>query len=157
MIRALLLTTVLALAAAAPAGAVVVVQRSIAGVRLDTTAAQVRAVLGKPGAVSHPTDAVLGRVTRYRYGLTDVYLSRGTHGRVYDVTTRSRHQRTANGAGVGSSAATVRARVKHVRCSSFKGFRRCAVGKALPGHTVTTFFLGRGSRVTSVSLGHVLD
>jgi hypothetical protein len=157
MRRAALISVVLALVAAVPAGALIVVQKSIAGVKLGMTAKQVRDVLGKPDAVSYPKDPIQGTVKRYRYGLTEVFIAPGKDGRVYLVTTRSTRQKTSDGVGVGSSEAFVHAHVDNVHCEGSRDTRICQVGKALPGHRVTTFFIARTGKVKRVSLGFVID
>jgi hypothetical protein len=157
MRRAVVISVVLLVVAAAPAGALIVVQRSIAGVKLGMTAKQVRGVLGKPDAVSYPKDPIQGTVKRYRYGLTEVFIARGNDGRVYAITTRSTRQRTSDGVGVGSSEAAVHAHVDGVHCEGSGSTRICQVGKALPGHRVTTFFISKAGKVKRVSLGFVID
>jgi hypothetical protein len=157
MRRTVIISVVLVLIAAAPAAALIVVQRSIAGVKLGMTAKQVRAVLGKPDAVSYPSNPIQGTVKRYRYGLTEVFIARGKDGRVYLVTTRSTRQKTSDGVGVGSSETVVHAHVKDVRCEGSGSTRTCEVGRLLPGHRVTSFFISKAGRVKRVSLGLVID
>jgi hypothetical protein len=157
MRRTALIALVLAVGMAGPAAALIVVQKSIAGVRLGMTAAQVRTVLGKPDAVTHPKNPIQGTVTRYRYGLTEVFIARGKDGRVFAITTRSARQKTSGGVGVGSSEALVHAHVSGVHCEGSGSTRTCQVGKALPGHRVTTFFISRAGKVKRVSLGLVID
>jgi len=157
MRRAVVLSVVLLAVAAAPAGALIVVQRSIAGVKLGMTAKQVREVLGNPDAVSYPSNPIQGTVKRYRYGLTEVFISRGADGRVYLVTTRSTRQRTSDGVGVGSSETAVHAHIKNVHCQGSGATRICEVGRLLPGHRVTSFFISKAGRVKRVSLGLVID
>jgi hypothetical protein len=157
MRRAAVVSVVLLLVAAAPAAALIVVQRSIAGVTLGMTAKQVRAVLGKPDAVSYPSNPIQGTVKRYRYGLTEVFIARGKDGRVYLVTTRSTRQKTSDGVGVSSSEAAVHAHVKGVHCEGSGATRTCEVGRLLPGHRVTSFFISKAGKVRRVSLGLVID
>jgi hypothetical protein len=157
MRRTVAIPVVLVLIAAAPAGALIVVQRSIAGVKLGMTAKQVRALLGKPDAVSYPSNPIQGTVKRYRYGLTEVFIARGKDGRVYLVTTRSTRQQTSDGVGVGSSEAAVHAHVKDVHCEGSGATRTCEVGRLLPGHRVTSFFISKAGKVRRVSLGVVID
>lgn len=157
MRRALASAIVISAFAAAPAAALIVVQRSIAGVKLGMTAKQVRAVLGTPTAVSYPSDPILGSSKRYRYGLTEVFIHRGKRGRVYAVTTRSRRQKTSGGVGVGSGEASVHAHVTGVHCETDSGLRTCEVGQLLPGHRVTSFFISKAGKVRRVTLGFVID
>src|SRR3954464_15053096 len=70
ILRYLLLAAaaVTALVAASPASASIVVQQGMLGAKLGMKKSQVVARLGPPGAVSHPTNEIFGRFTRYRYG-----------------------------------------------------------------------------------------
>ena len=141
------------LAFAAVASAAIVPQRGIAGVRLEMTKAQVRAVLGAPRRAVHGSNE-FGSFTVYRYrGLRVTFQG---NRRVTDVFTTRRTERTARGVGVGSTEGQVRAKVAGVRCRTESGFRHCFVGRFLPGRRITDFHIRRG-RVTSVEVGFVVD
>ena len=141
------------LAFAAVASAAIVPQRGIAGVRLEMTKAQVRAVLGAPRRAVHGSNE-FGSFTIYRYrGLRVTFQG---NRRVTDVFTTRRTERTARGVGVGSTEGQVRAKVAGVRCRTESGFRHCFVGRFLPGRRITDFHIRRG-RVTSVEVGFVVD
>ena len=144
---------VVALALPASASATIVPQRGIAGANLDMSQAQVRAKLGEPDSVRHPTSPIFGKYTSWLYGRTRVDIFRGTAGKVFNVTTTSRSQKTATGVGVGSSAAAVKKGVKRVRCNS----QHCYVGRFEPGGKVTDFLLSKAGRVTRVTIGYVID
>ena len=140
-------------AVAAVASAAIVPQRGIAGVRLEMTKAQVRAVLGAPRRAVHGSNE-FGSFTVYRYrGLRITFQG---NRRVTDVFTTRPGERTARGVGVGSTEAQVRARVAGVRCRAESGFRHCFVGRFLPGRRVTDFRIKHG-HVTSVDVGFVVD
>jgi hypothetical protein len=128
-----------ALVVAAPASARVVVNRSIAGVRIGMSPDAVRGAVGRP---SHAA----GRVWRYEGRKLVVRFGDGK--RVTSVWTRSRRQRTARGVGVGSTKATVRRRVPGIRC---KGASDAYCVVPASHGAVTTFALG-GRRVTVVIL-----
>lgn len=155
MIRALTLSLVCLAAVPATAGAALVPQKSIAGVRLGMSEAQVRAALGEPSDVRRGRND-FGRFTElvYRRARVRVILQGRTE--VTSVTTTSRRQRTSRNVGVGSSERTVRRRVRGVRCRTFLRFRDCVVGRELPGRTVTSFSIRRG-KVVRVTLGIVID
>ncbi|HEX6390583.1 MAG TPA: hypothetical protein VFZ89_14085 [Solirubrobacteraceae bacterium] len=148
------LATAVALVALAPAAqAKIVVQESIAGVKVGMSAKQVREVLGAPRSVSYPKDEIQGSFKHYDYGLTDVFITRGTSGVVFNITTRSRAQRTASGIGVGSTRKALQRAFPKAKCQN----RYCSIGEARPGKTVTSFFLSATFRVRQVALGIVID
>jgi hypothetical protein len=142
-----------ALACAAVASATIVPQRSIAGVRLGMTKAQVRATLGAPRRAVHDSNE-FGSFTEFRYrGLRVTF--QGDR-RVTNLFTTRRTERTARGIGVGSTESQVEAKVAGVRCRTESGFRHCFVGRFLPGRRITDFRI-RSGRVSSVDVGFVID
>ena len=142
----------------AVADAALVVQQSIAGVKLGMTRAQVEAVLGEPSEVNRPTNEIFGRYTELRYGLTSISLFAGTGGEVFNLHTTSKRQRTSHDVGVGSSERALRLHVKGVSCETAYGRRTCIVGRLEPGRVVTTFRVNRRTRrVSSISIGRVID
>jgi len=145
---------VLALAlTASSAGAVIVVQRSIGGVKLQMTKAQVRAKLGRPMRVRVGSNE-FGTFVEKVYRRVTVTFQSGD--RVTAVRTTSPLERTGRDVGVGSTAAQLRAGVRDVRCRNAPGFKYCAMGKFLPGRIVTEFRL-RNGRVSAVIIGFVID
>src|SRR2546423_7023828 len=128
---------VAALLLAASAGAVLVPQKGMAGVRLGMTQPKVGGKLGKPASVTHGSND-FGNYTELRYpGLRVTFQGNGT---VTAIWTNARRQRTARGIGVGSTVAAVRAKVPRVHCR--RG--HCFVGKFLPRRRWTDFFLRKG-------------
>jgi hypothetical protein len=137
----------------AGAGAVIVPQHGIAGVRLGQTEAKVRQVLGPPvRVVDRRNDFGRQRQLRYR-GLT--VMLQGLR-RVTSVFTRAPSERTPGGIGVGSAEAEVRATVRGVTCRTLFGFRSCVLGREEPGRRVTSFDI-RDGRVARVLIGIVID
>jgi hypothetical protein len=136
------------------AGAIIQVQRSISGVALNMTQAQVRAALGTPTRTIHASNT-FGPYTELRYpgGIT---VSFQGNARVTAITETGPGDRTATGVGVGSTEAAVRASVAGARCTTELGTRHCQVGQSLPGRRVTDFFF-RAGRVTRVTVGFVVD
>jgi len=72
------------------------------------------------------------------------------------VRTTSPLEKTTRGVGVGSTKSAVETRVHNATCGNESGFRHCFVGAFLPGRVVTDFRLA-GNRVSSVSIGFVID
>jgi hypothetical protein len=152
------LTAFLSLVLAAPAGAVIVPQKGMIGLRLQMTAKAVRAAKGAPDRARRINHPIMGRVAQYRYGRTTVLFDgRRARARVVSLTTRDVDERTARGIGVGSSRAAVRARVAGVTCRTEFGVSHCYVGRFEAGRRVTDFRLTRNARVASVTVGIVID
>jgi hypothetical protein len=144
-----------ALVVPAAAGALVQVDRGIAGARLDNTKAQVRAALGNPSRVRHGNNE-FGSFTEFRYaGAIRVTFQSGN--RVTAVATTGRGDRTPRNVGVGSTLSAVMNRVPQLaNCVPIPGGRLCQTGAGLPGERLTSFFL-RNGRVTRVVVGFVID
>ena len=145
----------IALAAAAPAGASIVVQQGMLGVKMGMTTSQVTARLGPPDAVSHPSNEIFGRFTRYRYGEVRVEFFESNDG-AFHFYTSGRSARTTNGVGVGTPEAYLRSAIRGESCRNEGGQRFCNVGKLEAGEIVTTFRL-RNGLVTRVDIGRVID
>jgi hypothetical protein len=111
----------------------------MSGIALGMTPAQVQAKLGRPGARAPG---------RWYYPRVWV----GFRGRrVVEVTTVRSVERLANGLGVDSTEAQVRAAFPQVSCAAAVPFRRCRLGSGAPGSRVTDFIIGRG-RVLQISV-----
>ena len=150
------LLAVLALPSAA--GAVIVPQESIKGVKLDMTVGEVRALLGSPDRFRTVRNDFAGRVREWRYGLTTLtFDGTAADAKVMAVQTRSRAERTAAGVGVRSRRATVRSRVPNVRCLVEFSYDHCFVGRWRVGEVVTDFAIDSRGRVSRVTLGRILD
>ena len=156
MRRLATLTVLLALAVSATADARIVPQQGIKGVTLDMTDRQVRAKLGRPDGIAFKRHEIIGRSKTYRYGLTKILIGPGS-GKVLSITTTSRAERTSSGVGVGSTERAVDTRVRNSTCKTEFGLRHCYVGSFRPGRRVTDFFISRTGRVTSVTVGIVID
>ncbi len=159
MIRGRKLVTIAAallvgLGAPAAAQALIQVDRGIAGARLGNTRAEVRAALGAPAASRSGTND-FGRFLQWRFrgGITVIFQGRR---RVSSVSTTGRGDRTPRGAGVGSTEAAVRKRVRGVRCQTIAGTRSCHTGRFRAGEIVTDFLL-RSGKVSRVTVGRVID
>jgi hypothetical protein len=153
MQRALLIALAAALMLAGSASATIVPQKGIAGVSIGMSQAKVRTVLGKPAKVKHGTDS-FGPYTQFKYtGLTVMFQGNRT---VTQITTTRSSEKTTGGAGVGSSEAQLRAKVKGLTCKTESGFRHCYLGSFKPHKRVTDFSIKKG-RVFRVVVGIVTD
>lgn len=153
----LFLTSLAAAALIVPpaAGALIQVDRGIAGARLNNTKAQVRVALGNPNRIRNGNNE-FGSFTVFRYaGGIRVTFQSGN--RVTAVTTTGRGDRTARNVGVGSTLSAVMNRVPQLaNCIPIPGGRLCQTGAGLPGERLTAFFL-RNGRVTRVVVAFVID
>ena len=142
----------------ATAGAVIVPQKSIKGIELDMTVAEVRELRGSPDRFRTVSDPFAGRAREWRYGLTTVlFSSTRSDAQVVTVQTRSRTERTAAGVGVRSRRATVRSKVPGVRCLVEFSYDHCFVGRWRAGQVVTDFAIDGRGRVSRVTLGRIRD
>jgi len=148
-----------ALLLAPAADALIVPQRGIAGIRLKMIRAQVVRAKGEPDAERLIHNELIGRQRMVRYGRTRAFFG-GFRQRagVVTITTRDPGQRTRSGVGVGSSEATLRARIAGARCRTEFGTRHCWKGRFRAGERVTDFTIGLPDRrVTAVMIGFVID
>lgn len=106
---------------------------------LGMTAAQVQARLGRPVAKAN---------WKWYYArVTVTFRNR----RVVELMTTRSTERFANGIGVDSSEAEVRARFPRVQCAAMPPFyRRCRLGTGAPRSRVTDFVIGTTKRVIYV-------
>jgi hypothetical protein len=156
--RALVLSLSVAVLAAlglpAGASALIAVDHGIAGARIGNTVAQVHAALGKP--LSRHTgrnDFSVFLQETYKGGIVVFY--QGAK-RVSSITTTGLGDRTTRGVGVGSTEATVQAKVAHVHCETISGSRSCHTHDFTAGQRVTDFLIKAG-KVFRVSVGIVID
>jgi hypothetical protein len=156
--RYLILAAVTAAALGVPAAAhaSIVPQQGMLGVKLGMTGSQIRARLGPPDRVRHPTGEITGRFTEYRYGEVLVSLFEGANGKAFNFITKGKSARTVKGVGVGSPESYVKSAVPGVTCKTEFDFRSCRLGQALAGRIVTDFRIVSG-RVSSVTVGRVID
>jgi hypothetical protein len=153
-------------ASAAPAGATIVPQDNIAGVKIGMTQERVLDLLGDPTRTVTRLGGGGGEIpiTTYTYkrpGLKVLFRPNraNTANIVFVVKVyRGRGQRTAEGIGIGSTRAAVRRKVAGVRCERFDpSYAICLVGTGRWGRISTSFELNRRNRVKSVSLVKPID
>jgi hypothetical protein len=127
------------LAAAASAGATIKPGRGMSRIELGMTAAQVQAKLGRPVAK--------GGWKWFYSRVTVTFRNR----RVVELMTTRSTERFANGLGVDSSQAEVRAAFPKLSCAPMPPFyTRCRLGTGAPGSRNTDFIFGTTHRVIYV-------
>ena len=135
---------ILLLAVVAGASATIRPARGMAGVSLGMTPAQVQAKLGRPLAK--------GGWRWYYTPVTVTFRAR----RVVEVrTTRRNTERTANGVGLDSTEAQVRAALPNAQCAPWSRYRRCRLGSGAPGSRVTDFMFGNNGRVIEITVAQL--
>ncbi|HEX5980440.1 MAG TPA: hypothetical protein VFY52_05055 [Thermoleophilaceae bacterium] len=154
LVAVLALTAGATLSTPASAGAVIQLDRGIAGARIGNTKAEVRTALGQPARVRNGTND-FGPFTVFVYN-GGIRVSFQSGNAVTAVSTKGLGDRTARGVGVRSTRAAVEQRVPGVECDTFMGTTICQRGEGLPGERVTAFFI-RGGRVVRVTVGIVID
>jgi hypothetical protein len=142
---------------ASVAVASIVIQKSIAGVRLGVSENDVVATLGQPrhttnlGSSGNPAGQPQKALD---YGLTDVTITGGV---VTEVKTTSQWQKTSNNVRVGISETALRSKVAGLSCHG-SGYRRfCIKGALLPGKPITTFSISAKKKVKAISLATIID
>jgi hypothetical protein len=127
------------LTSAGGASATIKPGRGMSGVELGMTARQVQAKLGRPIGK--------GNWKWYYARLTVTFRNR----RVVGLMTTRSAERFANGLGVDSSEAEVRAAFPRLECRPMQPFyRRCRLGTGAPKSRVTDFIMGTTRRVIYV-------
>jgi hypothetical protein len=142
------------LLAPSTAGAVIQLDRGIAGARFGGTKAEVKIALGQPSRVRNANNEFgLFTVCIQRGGIRVTFQSGDT---VMPATTVGLGDRTGRGVGVRSTQAAVENRVPGARCESFGQTTIRTRGELLPGERVNSFFI-RNGRVFRVTAAFVID
>ena len=163
MTRVLCLTALLVLALAAPAGAVIVPGKGMAGVQLQDCQEEVIEVLGPPDKTFGKED-VFGFVSTYTYvqrGLKlDFRRGPGECLVLSSIRTTKAAERTKEGVGKGTKQKALRRLLKGEKCRTFrqpKRIRICWLGSFTPSKPITEFRIDSKGRVNNVRVAYVID
>ena len=161
--RLALLTALLTLALAAPAGAVIVPGKGMAGVKLQDCQERAIEVLGPPDRTFGKRD-VFGFVSTYWYDDRGLKLEfRRGPGEclvLSSIRTTKGQERTRQGVGKGTRERTLRRRLRGERCRTFRQPRRvriCWLGSFTPSRPITEFRIDSKGRVNNVRVATVID
>jgi hypothetical protein len=139
------------------ASALIVPQRSIAGIELNMTRPEVK---GQPDRIVHGTND-FGPYTQYIYKNAVGKLMASFQGNdgVTAVWTNRETQKTAEGVHVGSPESALHDAYPRLHCrTEDSDFRHCWTGRFRAGHKVTDYRIGIASgNVKSVTVGFVID
>jgi hypothetical protein len=123
---------------------------AIGPVRLQERRTAVERALGPGKVIARPNHFV---VVKYnRAGLTVTYSAAGQRSPVTSISTISTRFHTPRGIGVGSPVRALKHRYPSVACAGAV----CTLGKLVPGHAVTSFYV-RHRHVVRVAVGVVID
>lgn len=117
--------------------------RGMSGIKLGMTARQVQAKLGRPVAK--------GRWKWFYSRVTVTFRNR----RVVELMTTRSAERFANGVGVDSTEAEVRAAFPRAQCARWSRYRRCRLGTGGPKSRVTDFIIGTRGYVIYVIISQL--
>jgi hypothetical protein len=161
--RLFLLTALLLLAHAAPAGAVIVPGKGMAGVELQDCQSRVIEVIGPPDRTFGKRD-IFGFVSTYWYNARGLKLEfRRGPGEclvLSSIRTTKGEERTKEGVGKGTLRKTLRAKLKGEKCRTFrqpKRIRICWLGSFTPSKPITEFRIDSKGRVNNVRVATVID
>ena len=161
--RTLLLSLLALLVSAAPASAVIVPNKGMAGVELGDCIEHAIEVLGYPDRTFGSRDFA-GFKEHYYYNARALKLEfRRGPGRclvLSSIRTRGTEERTKEGVGKGTRQQALRAALKGEKCRTFeqpKRIRICWIGSRIPSKPLTEFRIDSKGRVNNVSVRTLID
>lgn len=145
---------------AGAASALIVPQRSIAGIELNMTRPEVKDKKGQPDRIVHGTND-FGPYTQFIYKNAAGKLIASFQGNAGATAVRTNRetQKTAEGVHVGSPESALHDAYPRLRCrTETSDFRHCWTGRMRPGHRVTDYWIGIDSgNVTKITVAFVID
>jgi hypothetical protein len=161
--RLLLLIALFLLALAAPASAVIVPGKGMAGVELGDCQERVIEVIGAPDRRFGKRD-VFGFVSTYRYDARGLKLDfRRGPGEclvLSSIRTTKAEERTKEGVGKGTKRKELRAKLRGEKCRTYrrpKRIRICWLGSFTPSKPITEFRIDSKGRVNNIRVATVID
>jgi hypothetical protein len=160
-----LLTALFSLLLAAPAGAVIVPGKGMAGAKLGQCIEDVVARIGPPDKTFGKTEPTGEFVESYKYEKLGIII-RFFHGPgeclvAGEFFTAASKERTVEGVGKGTTRRTLKKKLKHVRCETFRQgtrkIRSCHIGRFTPSKRVTEFRIDKKGRIGTISVRVVSD
>ena len=160
-----LLTVLFALLLAAPAGAVIVPGKGMAGAKLGQCIEDVVAKIGPPDKTFGKTEPTGEFVETYTYDKLAIKI-RFFHGPgeclvAGEFFTAAGKERTVEGVGKRTSRRILKKKLKHVKCETFRQGKRkirsCHIGRFEPAKRVTEFRMTSKWRVGTISVRVVSD
>jgi hypothetical protein len=149
-----------ALAWVGAASALIVPQRSIAGIELQMTRPEVKDKKGDPDRIVHGTND-FGAYTQFIYKNSAGRLIATFQGNAGATAVRTNRetQKTAEGVHVGSPESALHDAYPRLRCrTESSDFRHCWTGRMRPGHRVTDYWIGIASgNVKLITVAFVID
>ena len=142
------------------ASALIVPQKSIAGIELNMTRPEVKDKKGQPDRIVHGTND-FGPYTQFTYKNAVGKLMATFQGNAgaTAVWTNRETQKTAEGVHVGSSESALHDAYPRLHCrTETSNFRHCWTGRFRAGHKVTDYRIAMATgNVKSVTVGFVID
>jgi len=161
--RLTFLTALVLLTLAAPASAVIVPNKGMAGVELGDCIEATTDTLGYPDKTFGKTD-VFGFVETYTYfekGLKLQFRRGQGECLVLDsIRTTKDQERTEEGVGKGTRKKALRRKLKGEKCRTFKRPKRitiCWLGSFTPSKPITEFRIDSKGRVNNIRVAIVID
>lgn len=145
---------------AAAASALIVPQRSIAGIELTMTRPEVKDKKGQPDRIVHGTND-FGPYTQFFYKNANGKLIASFQGNAGATAVRTNRetQKTAEGVHVGSPESALHDAYPRLHCrTEDPDFRHCWTGRMRPGHRVTDYWIGVNSgNIRLITVTFVID